>query len=181
MHWVTCLEGGPRRVNHAAAAVGKLIYSFGGYCTGEDSKEFRPMDVHILCTEILRWVYLPLPEEYSSIVPFKRYGHTAVAYGTKIYIWGGRNDELACNVLYCFDTITNSWSIPEVSGSIPSARDGHSACLNGHHMYIFGGFEEDEDSFSQEVYMLDLEQMCWFYVLTLGKFVFILLIVLDHI
>lgn len=169
MYWVTCLEGGPRRVNHAAASVGKLIYSFGGYCTGEDSKEFVPMDVHILCTDILRWVYLPFYEENSDEVPFKRYGHTAIAYGKKILIWGGRNDEIACNVLYCFDTKTNSWSMPEVHGSIPSARDGHSACLHGHNMYIFGGFEEDEDTFSQEVHMLDLEQMCWTYVYTLGK------------
>lgn len=168
MYWITSLDGGPRRVNHAAASVGNLIYSFGGYCTGEDSKEFRPMDVYVLCTEILRWVCLPI--EDSVNVPFKRYGHTAVAYGNKIYIWGGRNDERVCNVLFCFDTVNNSWSMPEVRGCVPSARDGHSACLNGHHMYIFGGFEEDDDSFSQEVYVLDLEQMCWFYVFTLGNY-----------
>jgi hypothetical protein len=32
MWWSVHLEGGPRRVNHAAAAVGDRIYSFGGYC-----------------------------------------------------------------------------------------------------------------------------------------------------
>lgn len=32
MLWSVHLEGGPRRVNHAAAAVGDRIYSFGGYC-----------------------------------------------------------------------------------------------------------------------------------------------------
>lgn len=167
MHWITCLDGGPRRVNHAAAAVGNLIYSFGGYCSGEDSKDLDPMDVYILSTEILRWVFLPTFD--TNTVPFKRYGHTAIAYGTKIYVWGGRNKELACNTLYCFDTDINSWSVPEVSGHVPSARDGHSACLNGHFMYIFGGFEEDEDSFSQDVYVLDLEQMYWYYVSTLGE------------
>lgn len=31
MRWtVRALAGGPRRVNHAAVAVGKVIYSFGG-------------------------------------------------------------------------------------------------------------------------------------------------------
>ena len=40
------LEGGPRRVNHAAVSVNEKIYSFGGYCTGEDYETTTPMDVH---------------------------------------------------------------------------------------------------------------------------------------
>ena len=44
------LEGGPRRVNHAAVAIGDKIYSFGGYCTGEDYETTRPIDVHVLDT-----------------------------------------------------------------------------------------------------------------------------------
>lgn len=48
MRWTVHLEGGPRRVNHAAVAVGDLIYSFGGYCTGENYALWRPIDVHVL-------------------------------------------------------------------------------------------------------------------------------------
>jgi len=48
--WTVNLEGGPRRVNHAAVAINEKIYSFGGYCTGEDYETTRPMDVHILDT-----------------------------------------------------------------------------------------------------------------------------------
>ena len=57
MRWTVHLDGGPRRVNHAAVAVGDNIYSFGGYCTGEDYKSPRPMDVHKLdtgCT-LIKW------------------------------------------------------------------------------------------------------------------------------
>lgn len=53
MHWTVYLEGGPRRVNHAAAAVGNLIYSFGGYCSSnvqQFSTPFEPIDVHIFNT-----------------------------------------------------------------------------------------------------------------------------------
>lgn len=50
MYWTVHLAGGPRRVNHAAVVIGDKIYSFGGYCTGEDYRVFRPMDVHILHT-----------------------------------------------------------------------------------------------------------------------------------
>ena len=48
--WTVQLEGGPRRVNHAAVAIGDNIYSFGGYCTGEDYSTTRPMDVYVLNT-----------------------------------------------------------------------------------------------------------------------------------
>lgn len=48
MYWTTHLEGGPRRVNHAAVVVNDKILSFGGYCTGENYKLRRPIDVHIL-------------------------------------------------------------------------------------------------------------------------------------
>ena len=50
MYWTVHLEGGPRRVNHAAAPVDDLIYSFGGYNMGENYYEYRAMDVHVLST-----------------------------------------------------------------------------------------------------------------------------------
>nr|CAD7588620.1 unnamed protein product [Timema genevievae] len=163
------IEGGPRRVNHAAVCVGDRIYSFGGYCTGENYHKRKPIDVHILNTVTFRWTSLPVPRLLSAEgldMPFQRYGHTVVALDNLIYLWGGRNDELACNVLYCLDTVTLKWSIPQVYGKVPGARDGHSACIIDHFMYIFGGFVENIDRFSQDVYMLDLLTFHWSYVST---------------
>jgi len=48
--WTVNLDGGPRRVNHAAVLIGCHIYSFGRYCTGENFEIVRPIDVHILNT-----------------------------------------------------------------------------------------------------------------------------------
>ena len=48
--WTVKLEGGPRRVNHAAVTHGHSIYSFGGYCTGEAYDCTSPMDTHKLNT-----------------------------------------------------------------------------------------------------------------------------------
>lgn len=171
MLWTVRLEGGPRRVNHAAVTVNDTIYSFGGYCTGENYRSRRPIDVHALNTTTYRWFTVGL--KYSDLweihVPYQRYGHTAVAFGDKIYLWGGRNDLAACNVLYCFDTATMEWTAPKVSGVIPGARDGHSACVIGHHMYTFGGFEEIIERFSQDVHALDLHTMKWTYIITRGN------------
>jgi len=54
-----------------------------------------------------KWRVLPLPspndDQYEQ-TPYHRYGHTAVAYSDRAYIFGGRNDKNgACNILFCFD------------------------------------------------------------------------------
>lgn len=172
MYWTVHLEGGPRRVNHAAVVVGDKIYSFGGYCTGENYCIKRPMDIHVLNTVNLRWKALPIPsikDEQYAAAPYQRYGHSAVAYGTKVYIWGGRNDEAACNKLFCFHTDTLKWSCVKTYGAIPGARDGHSACILNNSMYIFGGFVEEVDRYSQDMYVLNLLNMHWTYLHTKGE------------
>uniref|UniRef100_A0A1B6DWJ7 Kelch domain-containing protein 3 n=2 Tax=Clastoptera arizonana TaxID=38151 RepID=A0A1B6DWJ7_9HEMI len=172
MYWTVHLEGGPRRVNHAAVLIEDKIYSFGGYCTGEDYKLFRPMDVHVLNTATLRWKALNVPTSQSiletSEAPFQRYGHSAVAHGKNAFIWGGRNDEAVCKDLFCFNTETATWKCIKTYGTCPGARDGHSACIINDCMYIFGGFEEDIDRFSQDVFALNLQTMYWTYVQTKG-------------
>uniref|UniRef100_A0A8C5C638 Kelch domain containing 3 n=1 Tax=Gadus morhua TaxID=8049 RepID=A0A8C5C638_GADMO len=166
LRWTVHLEGGPRRVNHAAVAVGHKVYSFGGYCSGEDYETLRQIDVHVFNSVSLRWMKLPpvrtAGREHTREGPYMRYGHTAVLLEDTIYIWGGRNDtEGACNVLYAFDVNTHRWFTPKISGTIPGARDGHSACILGKAMYIFGGYEQLADCFSNDIHKLDTTSMVW--------------------
>jgi len=59
----------------------------------------------LIISEKLKWWKLELNDDQDhNYIPFQRYGHTVVAYGTNIYLWGGRNDEQICNTLYCFNT-----------------------------------------------------------------------------
>ncbi|XP_029448645.1 kelch domain-containing protein 3 isoform X3 [Rhinatrema bivittatum] len=166
LRWSVHLEGGPRRVNHAAVAVGHKIYSFGGYCSGEDYETLRQIDVHVFNAVSLRWMKLPAVRSSGwdplKEVPYMRYGHTAVLIDDLIYIWGGRNDmEGACNVLYAFDVTSHKWFTPKVSGTIPGARDGHSACVLEKSMYVFGGYEQLADCFSNDIHKLDTSTMMW--------------------
>ena len=64
-----------------------------------------------------------------------------VFQGSTCYLFGGRNDEAACNLLFTFCTKTHTWAKPQVSGDIPGERDGHSAAIISQHMYVFGGYE----------------------------------------
>ncbi|KAI1284994.1 Kelch domain-containing protein 3 [Halotydeus destructor] len=171
MRWTLGLQGAPRRVNHAATAVDDCIYSFGGYCTGEDYRFQRPIDVHQLDTNSLTWklVRYQLSETDKTSVPFQRYGHTVVSYNGFIILWGGRNDEGACNVVYIYDVHEKKWIKPQVGGTKPGSRDGHSATIVNSAMYIFGGFEDDSERFSQDIYRLNLRTMVWTHVLTHGN------------
>lgn len=54
MRWTVNLEGGPKRVNHAACAIGDKIYSVGGYCSGEVRSRLAPIDVFGLDTSQLK-------------------------------------------------------------------------------------------------------------------------------
>ena len=170
--WTHMLRNAPKKVNHASACVGHYIYSFGGYCSGEPFDIHSPIEVHRLNTRTLEWtnltkVYTWSESEYD--VPFNRYGHTVVADGHKIYLWGGRDDDAVCNILYEFNTYTNTWSRPKVKGDIPLARDGHSATINNKRMYIFGGFESETESFSQQVHCIDLIDFRWRLLHTNGE------------
>lgn len=79
MRWTVHIEGGPMRVNHAAVCIGSKIFSFGGYWSSEEYKDWEPIPVHVLDTATLRWS--PVNYKKNDVVPYQRYGHTTVAYG----------------------------------------------------------------------------------------------------
>ncbi|PIC29033.1 hypothetical protein B9Z55_020754 [Caenorhabditis nigoni] len=173
-----------RIINHSFQ-----VYTFGGYCSGETTDPRDPVDVHVLDTQNFRWTKLnPCymhedavcslqeihaksagSEKLGGTVPFQRYGHTAVEYDGKAYVWGGRNDDYgACNMLHEYDPEKNLWRKLEIKGFIPPARDGHTACIWNHQMYVFGGFEEDTQRFSQETYAFDFATATWRQIHTSG-------------
>ncbi|CAG9537157.1 unnamed protein product [Cercopithifilaria johnstoni] len=178
MYWTITIDGGPKRVNHAAVALNDRIYSFGGYCSGELYDGNQPVDVHVLDTKNYRWHKLLVPTDnegaYPSISqnswPYQRYGHTVVEYEGKAYLWGGRNDEFgACSKMYCFDPEAMVWSVIPYDGEAPPARDGHSAVVVGDLMFMFGGFEEESQRFSQETFAYNFKQRKWYEVKTTGE------------
>ncbi|MFH4976445.1 hypothetical protein AB6A40_003154 [Gnathostoma spinigerum] len=181
MLWTVKVDGGPKRVNHAAVGIGDKIYSFGGYCSGEIYDGSQPIDVHVLDTVTYRWKKVEVQNDESeqaaaaanSILsqpsPFQRYGHTVVAYKGKAYLWGGRNDEFgASSKLHEFDPVSRTWSVVSINGPPPLARDGHSAVVIGDCMYMFGGFEEETQRFSCETYFFNFKTRRWSELRTHG-------------
>jgi len=126
MRWTFHLDGGPRRVNHAAVSVGYRVFSFGGYCTGENYRDMLPCDVFVLNTHNMRWSSVPKPDEntYDPDTcewPYQRYGHTVVAWKKFVILFGGRSDNRVCNLIYVFDTDSFKWKKYKNVLSDPSA------------------------------------------------------------
>ena len=76
-------------------------------------------------------------------VPPRRYGHACVAYGDKIFMYGGcNNDDGSFRVMECFDVTRSMWLKIHTTAegcSLPRTRDGHACTVNGNIMYMHGG------------------------------------------
>ncbi|XP_077523483.1 kelch domain-containing protein 3-like [Amblyomma americanum] len=134
---------------------------------GETSGSFAPFVTRFATgfdAVSLRWSKIPVQGDLDS-VPFHRHGHTVVAYRDYVYLWGGRDDNGACNIVYRFDTASLTWLRPNTTGQTPRARKGHSACVVGSDMYVFGGFE---DRLFRDVHVLGLDTMHWRPLVTTG-------------
>ncbi|KAH7972739.1 hypothetical protein HPB52_016462 [Rhipicephalus sanguineus] len=86
------------------------------------------LDARVEFTGSLRWTLIPVQSNLEN-VPFQRFGHTVVGHGEYAYLWGGRNEDGACSIVYRFDTSSLTWLRPRTTGETPAAREGHSACV----------------------------------------------------
>src|SRR4029079_10776706 len=123
-----------------------------------------------LDTNTLEWSSVRDTTDFKDDVPFNPFGHTVVADGHMIYLWGGKNytgyNGSGCDELFAFNSLTLKWSRPEVSGDTPDARIGHSATVCGRKMYIFGGFDLISRRYFQDVHSLDLDTFTWNEIVT---------------
>eukprot|EP00800_Vazella_pourtalesii_P008004 TRINITY_DN2127_c0_g1_i4.p1 TRINITY_DN2127_c0_g1~~TRINITY_DN2127_c0_g1_i4.p1 ORF type:complete len:635 (-),score=123.38 TRINITY_DN2127_c0_g1_i4:110-2014(-) len=78
---------------------------------------------------------------FGPYPPQRRYGHTMVAHGDSLYVFGGSADGTLPNELHKFDVESSSWEKidPAPGSQIPNGRLFHSAAIQGNRMYVFGG------------------------------------------
>eukprot|EP00456_Euglypha_rotunda_P028414 TRINITY_DN2249_c0_g1_i7.p1 TRINITY_DN2249_c0_g1~~TRINITY_DN2249_c0_g1_i7.p1 ORF type:complete len:386 (-),score=35.75 TRINITY_DN2249_c0_g1_i7:95-1231(-) len=76
--------------------------------------------------------------------PSPRAGHTAIAVGSNILVFGGACCEggpyTYYNDLYLLDTVKGVWDSLEIKGEKPSPRSQHNALLVGDTMILLGGY-----------------------------------------
>ncbi|XP_065826736.1 leucine-zipper-like transcriptional regulator 1 [Oscarella lobularis] len=89
--------------------------------------------------------------------PQRRYGHSMVALGQHLYVFGGAADNKLPHQLHCFDLDKLEWSViqPTEDSESPSGRLFHSAAVKEDSMYLFGGTVGD-NARSGEIFRFQL-------------------------
>jgi len=169
--WTTVLplrgEAPSPRSDHCGAVVGKEFFVFGG-----SDANVKPLaDVHKFNTETLQWTEI-VPRGAG---PSPRSGHTCAALGTKIFVYGGATWDSKARVwkdksndIYVFDTVTNTWTRPAVTGDLPAVSTFAASFTVGTHFWLIGGGSKQSDFVSNSIYLLDTVSMTWKKLVTKG-------------
>lgn len=96
----------------------------------------------------------------SPCPPQRRYGHTMVAYGRCLYVFGGAADGILDNEVHCFDVDSRMWSViqPAEGSETPCGRVFHSAAVWGNGLYVFGGTIDSVSSRSGDLFCFSFSQ-----------------------
>jgi hypothetical protein len=143
----------PGRRQHTMVAIGNNLYIYGGE-SGEWGNYGLLNDFYKIDTTSTTNTYIceviTLNGILSSDTPTKRKGHTMVAIGNYIYIYGGETaNGLPTNDFYRIDTTstTNTYTCEKItfngklSSDIPTARRNHTMVAIGNNLYIYGGHD----------------------------------------
>jgi len=123
------------RYGHAIAIIGTRLYLFGGQIGGEFLNDLWSFDLNNLLNDKPRWEHV----QSSCDSPPHRTGHTCIAHGAMLYLFGGTDGQFHYSDTWCFDTTTQEWTEMHCIGFIPAPREGHSAVVVDGVIYIFGG------------------------------------------
>jgi hypothetical protein len=171
------------RHNHSAVVWGGAMWIFGGSSSNTQyHNQLWKFDLHTH-----QWTLVT--PNYNSTPPFPRHGHSAVVWGDKMVIFGGKSDAQTCayyNDVHVYDFVENSWrqmhckpiietGTPEdsssSSSSMPHVRCWHSAVVleKWNWMVVFGGFWWDPNGrrgrgmeyYFNDLFVLDLVSETW--------------------
>ncbi|ETV88577.1 hypothetical protein, variant [Aphanomyces astaci] len=150
-------RGGATLTAVLAAQGNTLLYLIGG--ANRAAETFG--DVHVFDWDAKRWTQAKPSIGSTTFTP--RSGHTAVARGSRIYVFGGANLRVGAvfNDLHVLDTDTMTWSQPEVGGDVPPARNSHVAVATDKGMVVIGGSSPQVGAMN-DVYLLAWDDdMSW--------------------
>jgi N-acetylneuraminic acid mutarotase len=128
-------EGPIERRGHSSLIADTYMIVFGG-CYME-SKCYN--DLFFLDLRSQQWIAVPT----SGKVPSARQGHSAVLYGSTMWVYGGSSSEGYLSDLYSLNLETREWKQHFFTGAQSKGRAGHGAVLdNESKMMIFGGYSD---------------------------------------
>ena len=97
----------------------------------------------------------------------RRHRHAAAAVGSKIYVFGGLNNDMLYSSLHVLNIDTLQWEEIHASGEWPCARHSHSLAAHESKLYLFGGYNGERAL--GDLYSFDVQERRWSKVKTSGK------------
>ena len=171
-----CPGGGPApRANSAGVLYENKtkIYVFGGH-GGVNFSRVSFNDLFCFDTETMAWEQC----ESTTKPPEVRGGHSMFWVGTKVYIFGGWNNEYQFESIWHYDVESKEWYEPEIGGTDILPRWNHSSVLveaiPSWKYFIFGGESETFmeggprafGKYQNSARYLDIETMSWTTIVT---------------
>ncbi|KAE8659758.1 tRNA wybutosine-synthesizing protein 2/3/4 [Hibiscus syriacus] len=120
------------RLGHTASLIGDCMFVIGGRADPTNILS----EVWVLNTVKNEWRLLDCTG--SAFPP--RHRHAAAAVGSKIYVFGGLNNDTISSSLHVLDTNTLQWEELVAYGEWPCARHSHSMVAYGSKIFMFGGY-----------------------------------------
>jgi N-acetylneuraminic acid mutarotase len=159
------------RQGHCAAAVGNMMYIFGGVSYGY--QPFNDFWAYNVVTN--EWTELSPNQPFKGPAPRWLSSCTIVEDGpdsVRFFLFGGvGKEQVPMNDLHVFDIANNAWSQPTVSeGFAPFPRMMHNMVWMGSRIFVFGGLANNIPF--EDLHYYDLKTGMWSEVLPSGAFFF---------
>ncbi|GBF91354.1 hypothetical protein Rsub_04094 [Raphidocelis subcapitata] len=119
---------------HAAAAVGSLLFAYGG--VGQVVLD----DLAVLDVDLMTWRALKPRAATPRDRPGKLHAGAMAAAGRTLWLFGGQQGRKFLRELHALDTDSMTWALAAPAGAPPAARAGHSlTAVEGAGVFLFGG------------------------------------------
>jgi hypothetical protein len=124
----------PARWAHAAAAVGPLLFAYGG--VGQVVLD----ELAVLDTDLMTWRALKPRAPAPRDRPGKLHAAAMAAWGRCLWLFGGQQGRRFLRGLHALDTDSMTWALAAPAGTAPAARAGHTlTAVGGAGVFLFGG------------------------------------------
>eukprot|EP01012_Entosiphon_sulcatum_P016161 TRINITY_DN21089_c0_g1_i1.p1 TRINITY_DN21089_c0_g1~~TRINITY_DN21089_c0_g1_i1.p1 ORF type:complete len:602 (+),score=39.48 TRINITY_DN21089_c0_g1_i1:34-1806(+) len=144
----------PTLWGHTAISYDKQMVVFGGV----DILSSREVDYMCLWhVDKQRWCSVKF-----TTAPSARAGHTCVAVGGQMYIFGGFGaaNSHKYGDLWVFDLDVGEWLCLPSKGTVPCARSGHAVITHGRRLYLIGGVDKEKTPLA-DCHVLYLDSLEW--------------------
>jgi len=143
---------------HSMIAIESNIYIFGGSSSSTSStSNFYKIETNNTTTYDSTKIELrPIYDDPSNI-PTPRSGHSMVAIGSNIYIFGGYTNTGPTNDLYKIDVnnnISEKVTLTGISADIPPKRTDHHMVTVDNYIYILHAYKQKHDEIN-DIYKID--------------------------